>query len=153
MMMTMMYIMAGSLEPIKKFRLMNVQINQERNTQGEHKVMKLTKAKLKQIIKEELNRLLSEEVVSNDELERMRDEFGSSRYSQGLFTELRNLIGEMEQYPEGSPERERAKLGVASFMYENELHKQFRQIFGQDLNDYVAQNRSKMDLSHLDDVY
>jgi len=113
--------------------------------------MKLTKATLKQIIKEELKRILSEEVVSNDELERMRDEFGTSRYARGLFTELRNLIGEMEQYPEGSPEQERAKLVVAAFMYENELYKQFKQIFGQDLNDYVAQNRSKMDLSHLDD--
>jgi len=114
-------------------------------------IMKLTKATLKQIIKEELKRILSEEVVSNDELERMRDEFGTSRYARGLFTELRNLIGEMEQYPEGSPEQERAKLVVAAFMYENELYKQFKQIFGQDLNDYVAQNRSKMDLSHLDD--
>ena len=115
--------------------------------------MKITKAKLKQIIKEELNRLLSEEVVSNDELERMRDEFGSSRYAQDLFTELRNLIGEMERHPEGSPQREKAKLSVAAYMLENELHKQFRQIFGQDLNKYVAQNRTKMDLSHLDDDY
>lgn len=113
--------------------------------------MKLTKAKLKQIIKEELNRLLSEEVVSNDELERMRDEFGSSRYAQDLFTELRNLIGEMERHPEDSPQREEAKIEVAVYMHENELHKQFRQIFGQDLNDYIAQNN--ISVPHLDDDY
>lgn len=114
--------------------------------------MKITKTRIRQIIRESLNRSLveSQEIVTPEELEVMRDRRGGSRYIQKLFTELRNLIGEMELYPEGSPQREKAKLSVAAFMYENELYQEFRQIFGHDLEDFVVKNRRYLDLDFLD---